>query len=394
MKVLPLTEQTYGSDEILSMINVLVSNKLTMGSKVKEFEEKFAKYVGSKYAIMVNSGSSANLLAVNILTNLKYSKKIVPGDKIIVPTVCWSTSVWPIIQMGLEPVFVDININTLNADIDKIETLLENDTKIKGLMLVHILGNSTNMNKVMMLKEKYNLLIIEDTCESLGSKYNNKCLGTFGECGTFSFYYSHHITTIEGGMIVTDNEEIYEILKCIRAHGWSRGQKNQTNNEIDNRFCFINIGYNLRPMETQGAMGIVQLTKLSEHNLNRKYNYNRFLNLLNEKAIEKQLETLLTSFSAEDNCDCAWFALPFLLNKTYNRLEYLTKLENCGIETRPVITGNFTRQPIFKSLKYDCNPESFENAEIIDKWGFFIGLPCSKMTDDKIYSIIDILLDV
>ena len=196
--------------------------------------------------------------------------------------------------MGLIPVFVDININTLNADIDKIESLIDNDNKIKGLMLVHILGNSTNMNKIMMLKEKHDLLVIEDTCESLGSKYNNKCLGTFGECGTFSFYYSHHITTIEGGMIVTDNEEIYEILKCIRAHGWSRGQKNQPNNALDKRFCFINIGYNLRPMETQGAMGIVQLTKLSEHNLNRKYNYNRFLELLNEK----QSETILTPFSA------------------------------------------------------------------------------------------------
>ena len=159
---------------------------LSMGNYGEEFERKFAEFIGSKHAIMVNSGSSSNLLAMAVLSNFKCKNRFNKGDKIIVPTICWSTSVWPIIQMGLEPVFVDIDIETLNADVDAIETLLKNDSKIKGMVVVHILGNTANMDKLMKLKEEYNLIYMEDTCESLGSKYNDKYLGTFGECGTYS----------------------------------------------------------------------------------------------------------------------------------------------------------------------------------------------------------------
>ena len=264
----PLSNKTYNHEEINAMIDVLKNDKLTMGEKVKEFEQNFANYVNAKYAVFVNSGSSANLLALSCITNFRFNNRLKSGDKIIVPTVCWSTSVWPILQNNLVPVFVDINQNTLNADIDKIQALLETDSSIKAIMAVHILGNSTNMNRLMELKEKHNLLLIEDTCESLGSTYNNKFLGTFGECGTFSFYFSHHITTIEGGMIVCNDYNIYNILKCLRAHGWTRDvdlslYEDCKDITLNDRFCFINLGYNLRPMETQAAMGIVQLTKLS-----------------------------------------------------------------------------------------------------------------------------------
>ena len=201
-----------------------------------EFEKEFAKYIGSQYAGMVNSGSSANLLAMAVLSNFKYKHKLNKGDKVIVPTICWSTSVWPIIQMGLVPVFVDINIKTLNADINKVEELLENDSKIRGMVIVHILGNTTNMDKLMTLKSKHNLIFMEDTCESLGSKYNDKFLGTFGECGTYSFYFSHHITTIEGGMVVTNDFEIYELLKCLE-HMDGQGISGYNSESLDNRFC-------------------------------------------------------------------------------------------------------------------------------------------------------------
>ena len=383
----PLSERTYGVNELNAMVDVLLSDRLTMGHKVKEFEKQFADYIGSNYAIMVNSGSSANLLAMAVLTNFKYRNHLKKGDRIIVPTVCWSTSVWPIIQMGLEPVFVDINIDTLNADINKIEELLKTDDKIKGMVVVHILGNSTNMNKLLSLKEQYNLVLMEDTCESLGSKYNNKYLGTLGECGTYSFYFSHHITTIEGGMVVTDDFEIYQLLKCLRAHGWSRGIEGYSNENLDNRFCFINIGYNLRPMEIQAAMGSIQLKQLPVLNENRIKNYQKVVNLINTTEND-----ILTCFKAENNCNPAWFALPFILNKKYNKQKYLEYLENNKIDTRPIVTGNFTRQPIFKELNLNICPEIFENAEIIHDQGFFIGLSPFEMTDEKIQRLVSILI--
>ena len=383
----PLSIKTYDHIEISAMVDVLLSDKLTMGKKVKEFEETFASYIGSKYAVMVNSGSSANLLAIAVLSNFKYKNSLKKGDKIIIPTICWSTSVWPIIQMGLEPVFVDINIKTLNADIDKVEELLQNDDKIKGMVAVHILGNATNINKLMKLKSDYNLILMEDTCESLGSRYNGKYLGTFGECGTFSFYFSHHITTIEGGMVVTDDFKIYELLKCLRAHGWSRELSSYNSESLDNRFCFVNIGYNLRPMEIQAAMGLVQLKRLDTLNSNRIKNYNRIVRLINNNSSDK-----LTCFEKEPNSSPAWFALPFILNQKYNKTKYLNYLETKNIVTRPVVTGNFTRQPVFTDLNLNMEPESFVNAEIIHNQGFFIGLPSYKMSDEKIRYLVDILL--
>jgi len=385
----PLTEKTYNHEEINAMVEVFLNDKLTMGNNVVSFEKEFAEYIGSKYAIMVNSGSSANLLAMAVLTNFKYKNKLNAGDKIIIPTVCWSTSVWPIIQMGLIPVFVDIKLETLNADTSKIEELLINDDKIKGMVLVHILGNCTNMKMVMELKQKYNLIIVEDTCESLGSTYNNKRLGTFGECGTYSFYFSHHITTIEGGMVVTDDDEIFELLKCLRAHGWSRGQKNVVENNIsvDDRFCFINIGYNLRPMETQAAMGRVQLKKLNVQNSNRKQNYNKIISKIKNSGSDK-----LFWFKEQTDCDCIWFCLPFILNVKYNKSKYLETLERHNIETRPIVTGNFTRQPVFQYLNITCNPESFIESEIIHNRGFFIGLPAVELSESKIDTLVTILL--
>lgn len=385
--IFPLSEITYDHTEINSMIDVLLSDKLTMGNNVERFEKEFAHFIGSNYAIMVNSGSSANLLAMAVLSNFKFENGFVKGDKVIVPTVCWSTSVWPIIQMGLEPVFVDIDIKTLNADVDKIEELLENDNKIRGMVVVHILGNTLNMNKLMQLKNKYKLILMEDTCESLGSKYNNKNLGTFGECGTYSFYFSHHITTIEGGMVATDNFHTYELLKCLRSHGWSRGITSHNNNSLDNRFCFINVGYNLRPMEIQAAMGSVQLKKLSKFQETRKSNYERIMYSLKEKNSD-----ILTSFTKEPCSLPAWFALPFIINSKYEKEDYLKYLEKNNISTRPIVTGNFARQPVFKDLNMNVDPVIFVNAELIHNQGFFIGLPSNLMSDSKIEKLVNILI--
>ena len=388
----PLIENTYNEEEIIAMINVLLTNKLTMGKKVEEFENEFASYVGSKYAIMVNSGSSANLLAMAVATNYMRKNKLNSGDKIIVPNICWSTSVWPIVQMGLIPVFVDVDPTTMNIDINALEKLLTPD--VKGIMAVHILGNCTNMEKLMHIVQQNNLFLMEDTCESLGSTYNNKMLGTFGDFGTYSFYYSHHITTIEGGMVVCNNHEDYELLKCLRAHGWTRLLKNKVNYEneypdVDSRFLFVNVGYNFRPMETQAAMGLIQLKKLKIKNDMRVYNHNEILKcILQDRRNTNIFETPI----ATENSVPAWFGLVFILDEKYTP-HYKTFLEHLSVhnvENRPIVTGNFARQPIFKLMGYDLTPENYPGAEILHKRGFFIGLSCNYINAEKIQKLADI----
>ena len=214
--VYPLLENAFNSKDISLGISVVKKKQLTMSKITKNFEKQFSKYVGSKYAVMVNSGSSANLLSVFAAKNLNNLKN---GDEVIVPSLCWSTSLWPIIQAGLKPVFVDINLKNYNASVDEILKKITKKTKI--ILLIHVLGTSLNLD-ILKKKIKRKILIIEDTCESLGTKYKNKYLGNFGEFGTYSFYYSHQITCGEGGMIVTNIKKNYEMLKIMRAHGWDR----------------------------------------------------------------------------------------------------------------------------------------------------------------------------
>ena len=391
----PLIESTYDKEEIITMMKTLTTNKLTMGNNVLKFEEKFAEYVGSKYAVMVNSGSSANLLSMAVATNYLRTNRLVPGDKVIVPNICWSTSVWPIIQMNLKPVFVDVDYKTMNIDIEDLKRKLTPD--IKGIVAVHILGNSTNMLQLMEIVKDNNLFLMEDTCESLGSKYGNKVLGTFGDFGTYSFYYSHHITTVEGGMVVCNKEEDYELLKCLRAHGWTRYLKNKKELEekykdVDPRFLFVNVGYNLRPMEIQASMGLVQLRKLDLKNTNRILNHKNITGrILNDP---RNKDIFSTPVACED-CSPAWFALPFILNEKleshYNN--FLSYLTDNKVENRPIVTGNFARQPIFQFLDLNIKPEEYKGAEVLHKRGFFIGLSCEKMSEERIDKLVDIFFN-
>ena len=396
-KFYPLIENTYGTDEIEGLIEVILSDKLTMGENVLKFEKMFANYLGTKYAVMVNSGSSANLLALAAATNFKRNHRLNPGDKVLVPSVCWSTSVWPIIQNNLIPVFLDVNQYTLNIDVEEIEKNI--DEKTKGMVAVHIMGNSTHMDQLMKIVKKHNLVLIEDTCESLGSTYNNKYLGTFGDFGSFSFYFSHHITTIEGGMVCCNTQEDYELLKCLRAHGWSRNQslenriKYETQHpDIDNRFLFINIGYNLRPMEMQGKMGIIQLGKLTEKNNNRNYNRLRINDKIKEHPRNKGFLELCHH---TNNCNPAWFSICLFLTEKYKHLykDYLNYLTSCGIENRPIVTGNFVRQPVFKELNLNYEPTDFPGAEKVHECGFFIGSSCNILSNEKIEHLVNLMLD-
>ncbi len=259
----PLTFSTWDKEEIRIINEVLKSKNFTMGYYTKKFEHEFSKYFGSKYAVMVNSGSSANLIAI---ASLIYKGILKKGDEIIVPAVSWSTTYYPLYQYGLKLVFVDIDLNTLNIDVNKIEPAITKRTK--AIFLVNLLGNPNEFDKISNIAKEYNLIIIEDNCEAIGAKFDNKYCGTFGILGTFSFYYSHHISTIEGGMVLTNDEELYHSMLSLRSHGWSRHlPKNSTiykksSDKFYELFNFILPGYNLRPLELEAAVGLVQLKKL------------------------------------------------------------------------------------------------------------------------------------
>ncbi|MCB0362726.1 MAG: DegT/DnrJ/EryC1/StrS family aminotransferase, partial [Bdellovibrionales bacterium] len=277
MKI-PLNASTFGEDEISAAIDVLRSGFVTFGERCLTFEAKFAEYIGSRHAIFVNSGSSANLLAFFALVNFECPRskwgrgKLEPGQEVIVPAVTWSTTVWPIVQAGLVPVLVDSDPYSLQMNLESIDQAISDKTG--AICPVHVLGNAVPFEGIAQKAQEHQLWVIEDTCESLGTRYDKKFVGTRGDMGTYSFFFSHHITTIEGGMIVTDNDDLAELLRCLRAHGWTRHLKNREQVEkkyshIDPRFLFVNSGFNVRPTEINAAFGMKQLEKLENFNQRR-----------------------------------------------------------------------------------------------------------------------------
>ena len=236
----PLYNNAFTNEDILSGIEVLLSQKMTMSKITEKFEHQFAKFIGSKHALMVNSGSSANLLASFALINPKKKNRLKSGDKFLIPAICWSTSLWPLIQCGLKPKFIDVNKDNFCIDDDLLNKKILKE--IKAIVTIHILGNSSNIKKISSLAKKNNIFLIEDTCEALGAKYSSKHLGTYGDFGTYSFYYSHQITSGEGGMIVCDSTKDYELIHSLRSHGWDRGLNKS---KQKNQFNFINSGFNL-----------------------------------------------------------------------------------------------------------------------------------------------------
>ena len=269
----PLLENAFSAQDISSAIKVVKSKKLTMSKKTTEFEKNFSKFIKSKYCLMVNSGSSANLLAFFTLINPIKKNKLKLGDECLIPALCWSTSLWPIIQSGLKPKFIDVDLKTFSPNL---ETIKKNITKkTKAIMLINVLGNCSEIDKIKSFAKKKNIYLIEDNCESLGSIYKKKFLGTYGDFSTFSFYYSHQLTAGEGGMIVCNNKADYNILKSLRAHGWDREISKKKNT-----FNFINQGFNLRPLDVSAAIAISQLKRLKQMIKIRKYNRDMIINFL------------------------------------------------------------------------------------------------------------------
>jgi len=372
----PLVRYPYSKKDINEGRKVLSTGKMiTMNKITQEFEKKFSKYLGVKYSLMVNSGSSANLLALFCIINPMFKKKVKKGDECIIPVICWSTSLWPIVQAGLKPVFVDVELNTFNIDLKDLKRKI--NKKTKAVLTVHLLGNSTNMDELKRIIKKNNLLLIEDTCESLGAKYKSKYLGTFGRFGTFSFYTSHQISAGEGGMIVCNDLNDYKILHSLRAHGWDRGL-----NKKKNSFNFINSGFNVRPTDITAAIGLNQFKRINMMIRNRSENRKKIINSIqSSKNWHNQLEFLQPT----NKVTPSWFGLAVLINKKFSRKKkkFLSYLGKNGIETRPIISGNFLKQPVSKLYKLSSKKDSFKNAEKIDKRGFFIGLHADKI-DNKI----------
>lgn len=364
----PLALSSWGEEEIAAIGHVVESDMYSMGESVKSFEIKFAEWVGSKYAVMVNSGSSANLLAV---ASLFYRAKgsLQRGDEVIVPAVSWSTTYFPLYQYGLRLKFVDIDANTLNYDLRELQTAVTESTR--AIVAVNLLGNPNDFSAIMKIIGKKDIVLLEDNCESMGAEFNNKKTGTFGLVGTFSTFFSHHMSTMEGGLVVTDNEEIFHIMLALRSHGWTRNLPNEnqickkSNDLFDESFRFILPGYNLRPLEMEGAIGLEQLRKLPEFLTIRKQNALNFIEAFSGNrnfVIQKEIG------------DSSWFGFSIILHKHVetSRKKVVEALQLSGIDVRPIVSGNFVKNEVVKYFDYETHGE-LKNANWLDSNGFFVG---------------------
>ncbi len=367
-----LASSTWDEKEYAAIQRVIDSDMFTMGKEVEKYEKDFAEFFGAKHAVMVSSGSTANLLMIAALFFTKNEKyRLKRGDEVIVPAVSWSTTYFPLQQYGLKVKFVDIDRKSLNMDLQKLEGAITDKTK--AILAVNLLGNPNDFAKMKDIIGKRDIFILEDNCESMGATLEGKQAGSFGLMGTFSSFFSHHIATMEGGCVITDDEELYHILLCIRAHGWTRnlpkfnhvsGEK--SDDPFDESFKFMLPGYNVRPLEMSGALGIEQLKKLPEFISIRRKNAALFQKLFHDHPyIEIQQETGCSS----------WFGFSLIVkeNAPFERADLVKKLQDNGIECRPIVTGNFLKnKEVLEYFDYEVG-SSMESAEYIEKNGLFVG---------------------
>jgi CDP-6-deoxy-D-xylo-4-hexulose-3-dehydrase len=345
--IVRLHEPTFSAEEILAALEPLLERRVTMGPRVKAFERGFCELLGFVDGVSNNSGSSANLLAIAALANPATRDRLQPGDEVIVPALCWSTTVWPLVQHGLVPVLVDIDPRTFCIDPGEIERAI--GPKTRAIMPVHVYGNPCDMDALEDISRRRGLQIMEDCCEALGAFYRGSPVGSFGRAGTFSFYFSHHITTLEGGIVVSEDFELLELMRSLRSHGWTRDllqadAHHAAHPEIDPRFLFVNQGYNLRLTEVQAAIGSVQVGKLGAFVEARRRNANAWALSFGcwPDVFDLQHETAGGLSS--------WFGFPFLVKPgaRFGVAELKRHLNAAGIETRPIICGNIAAQPAMR----------------------------------------------
>lgn len=367
----PLATSSWNQAEYDALSRVIKSNQFSMGSEVSAFETQFARQFGSKYAIMVNSGSSANLL---IMAALRYTKNanmhLSQGSEIIVPAVSWSTTYYPLQQYNLKLKFVDIDLDTLNYDLEALRDAVTDQTR--AIMVVNLLGNPNDFDEINNIIDGRDIIVIEDNCESMGAKFKGRETGTFGIAGSFSGFFSHHISTMEGGICVTDDEELYHVMLSIRAHGWTRnlpkfnkvtGEK--SDDPFDESFKFVLPGYNLRPLEMSGALGSEQLKKLPGLIKGRREN---------GKLVQEKLSDHPRFMIQQEIGESSWFGFSLVLRnpQSNTREQFVKELMEEGFEVRPIVSGNFAKNEVLKYFDYEIHG-SLSNAEYIDKHGVFVG---------------------
>ena len=364
----PLATSTWDEKELEAIQSVINRDMYTMGESVASFEKDFCKFVDSKYAVMVSSGSTANLIATAALFYTK-NPKLKRGDEVIVPAVSWSTTYYPLHQYGLKLKFVDIDLETLNYDLDALKEAITENTKM--IMVVNLLGNPNDFDVINEIIKDKDIIILEDNCESMGAEYKGKQAGTFGIMGTYSTFFSHHMATMEGGFVVTNDEELYHILLSLRAHGWTRNlpKENQVCTKSDDWFTesfrFVLPGYNVRPVEMSGAIGIEQLKKLPNFLAKRRENGKLFVELFSNHP----------DFIIQKNiCNSSWFGFSLIIKPTskIKREDVVKKLMDAKIDCRPIVTGNFTRNDVMKYFDYKIHGE-LKNADYLHENGLFVG---------------------
>ena len=384
----PLVKNPFLNSDLQEGINVIKSKQLTIGAKTNQIEKYFDKKFKVKYSTMLNSGSSANLLAFQTLINPYRKKRLNSGDEVLVPTLSWSTSFWPIVQSNLKPVFVDCDLKNLNIDIEDLKKKITKKTKC--LILVHVLGHCSNMNEIMEIVEKHKLILIEDTCESIGSKFKNKYLGSFGDFSTFSFYASHQVSGGEGGILTCKSPEDFQIIRTLRSHGWIREISNKNTvfkfkktKYLDKKFTFCNSGFNLRPTEVSSAIALSQLKRLDKIKKIRSDNYNNIKKILKNDIVCSEYFNFIENNKFVSEC---WLSFPIILKKKIDKNKFLNKLLNCGVETRPIISGDFSQQPALNKYKIK-KQKSYKNADYIHKYAFYIGLSSNKLTNSDLVKL-------
>jgi CDP-6-deoxy-D-xylo-4-hexulose-3-dehydrase len=365
----PLAENTWGEQETEAVTRVLKSGNLTMGARTAELEEAFARKFNRRHALMVSSGSAANLLSIAALSHRK-GRPLRPGDEVIVPAISWATTYYPLLQYGLRLRFVDIDLRTLNLDPAQLERALTERTRM--VVAVSILGNPCDLGEIRAFCDRHDLVLFEDNCESMGAEIGGKLCGSFGELSTFSTFFSHHMSTIEGGFVTTDDRELYELALCMRAHGWIRDLPDENSihpkkggDSFSEAYCFVLPGYNLRPMELTAAAGLVQLEKLDAMIEARRQNARRFLELFaGDERFILQSETGKSS----------WFCFTLILSPTVSmsRARVFERLNEAGIQFRMITGGNFVRHPVIRHFDYDT-VGVLPNANLAHDRGFFVG---------------------
>jgi CDP-4-dehydro-6-deoxyglucose reductase, E1 len=379
----PVSGKIIGSLELQNMVEASLDGWLTTGRFNQQFEEKLSKFLGIKCLLTVNSGSSANLIAFSTLTSPKLKERAIQkGDEVISVAAGFPTTVNPVIQFGAIPVFIDVKIPTYNIDENLVEAAITNKTK--AVMLAHTLGNPFNIIKIKEICEKYNLWLIEDSCDALGSKFNNQNVGTFGDLATLSFYPAHHITMGEGGAVFTNSKKLERIAESFRD--WGRdcycepGKDNTCNKRFswklgdlpfgyDHKYTYSHLGYNMKITDMQAACGLAQLERLDQFIAKRKENFNFLYKQL------KSLEEFLILPEAEKNSEPSWFGFPISLKKNnkFNRNDLIKNLNNNKIGTRLLFSGNLIKQPYMKGINFKINGE-LNNTDFIMENTFWIGV--------------------